>query len=492
MLLRSAALLALAALSLPAGAAPATPPWVTNGGVSPKHPRDRFLTGYAMAEGPRALESARAQAAASVAAALSVRVEQLVTAWETDGAGGARHEVVALTRTASDLRLEGLAFETWVEAARAHALAVLDRGEASARRRSERDGAAARARLRLEEARSHEAQGEVAAALTACLAAETAALEATGHEVLAAAMLRQSPGAEVAELEALSRSAAARVAALQERSSASHDDALATLAALLRRQGVGEARLEVAPFTYGVTLFSSSFGRESARRLEAALASNPAATSPGGAPLGGPLAARGTYLEAGGEIRLSVLVRNAEDGRAVASAHAAFPEAAVPRELPLKPQNFEEALRDQRVFAEGEEVAGDLRLELWTQRGRRDLVLRRGERVRLHLRVNRPAWVRLSYLLADGTKVVLAQDFHIDASKVNQEVQYPGEFEVAPPFGIEQLHAMAFTARPKPVPTVLTVIEGVPYETVTATRGLRRREGPEQVAEATLTMTTLP
>ena len=64
------------------------------------------------------------------------------------------------------------------------------------------------------------------------------------------------------------------------------------------------------------------------------------------------------------------------------------------------------------------------------------------------MRVNRPAYVRLVYILANGSKVVLEQAYFIDASKVNQAVEYPDKFEVSAPFGVERLYAVAFTETP--------------------------------------------
>lgn len=161
-----------------------------------------------------------------------------------------------------------------------------------------------------------------------------------------------------------------------------------------------------------------------------------------------------------------LIARDARSGKAVASAEASLPKGALPADLPLLPQNFAQALRDQKVLAEGELVTGGLRVEAWTNKGRTNLVFASKESVTLFLRVNHPAYVRLVYLLATGKKVMLEQSYFIDASKVNQAVEYPDQFEVSAPFGVEQLFAVAFTERPEPLATLKETVDGQEYQLV--------------------------
>jgi len=77
-------------------------------------------------------------------------------------------------------------------------------------------------------------------------------------------------------------------------------------------------------------------------------------------------------------------------------------------------------------------------------------------------------------------------------------VEYPERFEVAPPFGIEHIHATAFTLQPTPLPLTTRVIAGVNYSVVAdgisslvRHRGIKRKD-KDEVAESLLTITTLP
>ncbi|CAN0576100.1 unnamed protein product, partial [Laminaria digitata] len=192
-----------------------------------------------------------------------------------------------------------------------------------------------------------------------------------------------------------------------------------------------------------------------------------------------------------------ITLRHAKSGALVATARADLLRSSIPASLPLKPLNFDQALVDSKLLAEGEKVSGSLRVEVWTSKGDRNLVFTEGEELKIYMRVNQPAWVRLFYLLANKAKVPLEQAYFIDASKVNRAVEYPDAFEVSPPFGVEQIFAVAFTEKPQPVATKSVRIAQEPYEVVddqglVRHRGLRRKKKTAQVAEARVTVTTTP
>jgi hypothetical protein len=229
--------------------------------------------------------------------------------------------------------------------------------------------------------------------------------------------------------------------------------------------------------------------------LEAKIAKQPLL---GGAAAQKPLALKGTYAELGDFVRVVVIAREVDGGRAVASAEASAKKSALPKELSLVPQNLAQALVDQKILAQGEAVSGELRVEVWTSKGASNLVFQNKEEVRVFMRVNKPCYVRLVYLLASGLKVPLAQSYYVDQSKVNFAVEYPDVFEVSAPFGIERLYAVAFTDKPDPLPTVQKIVDGEKYDVVTETqalvkhRGLTKKKAAAQTAEAVLTLTTMP
>lgn len=278
-------------------------------------------------------------------------------------------------------------------------------------------------------------------------------------------------------------------------------DAADSLAIQLDHQGVsGASPLTVAAFTYGITDLSSSFGRRVGLDLEGALVRRARAMRAQVGSSSAPhLAVRGIYIEQRDEIRLSATAKESESGKLVGHAETSVPRRALPAGLSLRPANFQTALKDQKLLADGELISGDLRLDLWTDRGRRGLVYHESENLTLFLRVNKPAWVRLLYVLQNGAQVPLDQGYYVDAAKVNFALEYPAVFEVLPPFGIELIHGTAFTQRPKPLPTRVVSIQGVEYEVVAEnlqehlvrTRGLHRKKQVE-ISESFITITTTP
>jgi hypothetical protein len=489
-------------LPAPASAA-AKPDWVKNGGKSPRFGDPRFVTGFAMAEGPNALEGAKQQASADLAGKISVRIEHELQDVAEEEDGEYRYRIAAITHSTTDIRLTGLSFETYEKGKRAYVLAYLDREAAAEQRERERNLSLIDLRECLSSAERHERARRATDAIHTYESCRRPIAQALEHDAVAR-VLRRGQGASDAVLDEVVRATRAvdeKVRSILDRPASSLREASGRLAIQLLDQGdIGNAPLTVSPFTYGTTELSSAFGRETAIELERALVANrPAADST--AKAAGAKLVRGVYLEHAGEIRLSATLKEVKTGRLLDSAETTLPRAALPKGVALKPANFETALRDQKILAEGELLSGDLRVEVWTDRGRRGVVYTEGEELKIYLRVNQPAWVRLVYVLQSGSQVPLEQAYYIDASKVNFVVEYPEAFEVVPPFGVEHIHATGFTVRPEPLATRRVMIDGVSYDivadgmsSVVRTRGLTRVRNDEKfaMAEAFVAVTTTP
>ena len=356
-----------------------------------------------------------------------------------------------------------------------------------------RDQAKEEAKRRFESGTHAEAAKAESDALKSFLAVRVAVAEALEHDALARVISGSAD--DNSELGALNQRADERVTALLRRPVSSLRDLSEVLAIELKDQGISKQdHLTVAPLTYGTTTFSSEFGRQTAADLEQALVAAAQATGPARS-----LAVKGTYLESGGALRVIVLVRDSTSGTAVASAEGTVPKSAIPASLAIVPQNLQQALIDQKILGANETVSGALRVELWTSKGHSNLVYTNKEEMRLYLRVNKPAYVRLVYLLAgNGLRVPINQAFFIDQAKVNLAVEYPDGFEISPPFGIEQISAVAFTERPEPLMTKKVNVGGEDYDVViddTASlvkhRGIKIKKAGAETSDALLTLTTL-
>lgn len=493
-----AACLACASSAPPVPSGP-PPDWVDAGGRSARFPDRRFVTGFAAAEPEVGLDSVKQRAAADLAARLEVRIEHELRDVSEERDGVYSYHVAALTRSTVDLKLGGLSYQTYRDGRAVYALAVLERGPAAQRRRALRDLAIAELRQCLAAAVQQERAGGGARAVEAYEVCRRPVAQALEHNAVVGALTGVDAQDRAAHLElvAATRTIAGRVEDLLQRPASTPESAVESLALQLERQGVSKrARLVVTPFTYGTADLSSAFGRRLALDLESALARRADAAAAGESDA--TLIVHGVYFEQGDAVRIDVAVKEAETARLLASAGTSLPRAAVPGELELRPSNFFEALEAQRALAEGGRVDGDLRVEIWTSKGRRGVVFAEREEFHVYLRVNRPAYVRLVYILQNGAQVPIDPSFYIGADRINFVVEYPHAFQVVPPFGVEHFYATAFTVPPPRLEMQRQVIAGVPYlvvpgglEEIARTRESRIRDDVP-FAEAYVAVTTTP
>jgi hypothetical protein len=97
--------------------------------------------------------------------------------------------------------------------------------------------------------------------------------------------------------------------------------------------------------------------------------------------------------------------------------------------------------------------------------------------------------------MADGKRVLLLNEYFLDASKVNLVYQIPQEFESAAPFGAEVLQLFARTdhfekIRTKTVDGYEVIQEGLD-EVVAKTRGMKAAKPKSMQAEQRINITTM-
>jgi len=272
-------------------------------------------------------------------------------------------------------------------------------------------------------------------------------------------------------------------------------EAMGKIALILKRQDIRGGNIDIPSSTYKSTSFSSPFGRYASAGLESSIINTLERSTD-------KTIIRSNYWQEGDLVFFRVLVLN-ESGEKLGQAVVKFPTSSVSYSYDLKPQNFNEAMVALKEFADGALTDGGLNVDIWTNKGRnRDSpVYEEGESLSLYMRVNQPAFLQITYILATGQKVLLEPSFYIGLDQVNRAVKLPYEFEVISPLGIEQLVVTAFSAEP-PVPvTVLELIDGEQYEVFTSmkavvaqTRGLRKKVNNTEeirVGEAIVNLTTI-
>ncbi|MDH4017216.1 MAG: hypothetical protein OEV20_07750, partial [Actinomycetota bacterium] len=259
--------------ALPAVAA-ASPDWVDSGGRASRYPAERYVTGYGQARGRDAEVRARQAAMAALAQAIHVRVEFELEDDRREGDGRYDASVAALTRTTSELDLQGVRFEIHRSSRRVHALAFIEREAAGARRRSLRDRALVRAEACLADAELTRESGDADLAERQLARCRAVHAEALRHDAVSTALGQGS--ADAATGARLERVVQALDQAERENAAAparSVGDAADRLAAQLVGQGLARPRrLDLEPLADSSTDLPSPFGQVMAVELERALA----------------------------------------------------------------------------------------------------------------------------------------------------------------------------------------------------------------------------
>ncbi len=474
------------------------PDWISSGGNSASYPTDRYLTGIAAAQGDDALNRAMTEAAANLANRISVRIEHELSDYSAERNGEVDYHVAAVTKLTSDVRIQGLQYEIAYRGAEVFALAYINRSDAATERKLLLDKTLLLLRSCIDSARAKNMTDSVGAG-ESYLKCVSYVAEGLQHDITIRTVDPKGGDTKPQhELVRYLREIREETSSTSLGKASSIKEAADYLGLQLGAGGVLSYDLrEVPPFSYGATNFVSSLGRQIADYLNNAIARQKNSdTSPISSK--GKAVVHGVYFEEGDNLRFSATLVEVSTGRPLIGAETLLPKSNLPPDVSIVPANLEGAMADQRILGKGELLDGTLRLEVWADKGRRSAVYTESEEIKIFMRVNAPAYVRLIYVLENGAKVPIDQAYYIDASKVNLAVQYPDTFEVVPPFGIEHIHAAAFTKSPEPLPVTTRIISGVKYDVIedglssmVRHRGIKRKE-KDEVAESLLSISTLP
>jgi hypothetical protein len=498
---------------VPVGLLAAQEQWVESYGVSSPYQPPRYLSGFGSAQSGEgdAVALAQERAVAALAAQIRLRVRSDSRIREVADQAHARTSMVNTIHTATDVELPRVRYLTeesrrevaalaWVEIDAVQAL-YADRArpllEDLSRTLNDAEAALADGDLnRVQQLVDRAAGGtaELQEYEQIWLALERLQGVAVGGDGVARAFA--SGGTHYDELTP-------RLADVRRGVSQFTPGDLTGAAGHLARRIVeaGVTRASCTPLLFEDTDFSSAFGRRFADSLETAIDEARAGATAGAGESAAVI--RGTYWRDNDRITVTVRARDAVTGTTLIAAETSFPRDTVPEEQ-VTPPNAEAARVAGAILHADAVVSGGIDVAIWTDRGGAEdvLVYEEGEPVQFYFRVNQPAFLRLTYVLATGEHVLLEEEFYIGSDRVNRLVALPYRFVVVPPYGVERLIVTASSTPPPPARTVPRRIDDQLYQVfsdtaavVARTRGLVRETPPEnaddpRVGEASIAITT--
>jgi hypothetical protein len=502
--------------------------WVSSHGIETRYQPPRYLSGYGVSDLPDSgerLQAARNDALAALSRQIRIRITSSEDIRTVDDGRGTRSRYTNTIQTATDLQVTGARFEISEERGRIHALAWIELAELRQQFLAAGDDARTRLQTAMESFDRAVGQGDMESAervlghadgaLSSLLDAATVirALDALAGRASVGDGVRTEMSNPL-ELERALMERKERLSRIQPTDPQQAADLLArSMLALLRdagsaspRQGPGAAGrgAQVMPLLYQDADFSSSFGTRIAGLVSASLARR---MSSADTQLLDTVVIRGSYWPESDRVEIQLTARDIQSGRVVAAAHTTIPADSVDS-TSLRPANADIALSGAQSLLNDQIVSGGLELEVWTDKGRneRALVFEDGDFIQFYFRVNQPAFLQLSYLLASGDTVLLEEQFYIGIDRVNRVVALPYRFQVVPPFGVERLIVTAHSTEPPPPDVIPRQISGQLYQTfrtpgdaVSRTRGLVREQNTEgggtadqtRVGEASVSITTV-
>ncbi|MCX5792887.1 MAG: DUF4384 domain-containing protein [Elusimicrobia bacterium] len=502
----------IAALNCPAFAAPE---WVEKSGKTQEYPEAVWFVGFGQAmldidkDMAACGESAANMAKRRIMAAVLTRMKSEVSAVAQQINGQYAEQVYSSLKEESALDIEGLKTEAFFDNKTKMCSALAGVKKSSLADTYQRKAARLREELavRMKAGKDAEGRADNAAALDEY--GECLRLSRELEEALAVSgVAGGGAGRAFAELGTLETKAGSpaemtlpqvreAISRLADKPLSSVDDIAWHIAFALRGQEQKkESKVLVSPFTYRDTKMSSPFGRYFKETLSANIARVAKWNIIEAAGPAADLVLAGTYWPQNGKVKFIASLRRVSDSGISAGAEVLAEQRVIDAaNLSLRPENFKEAMVDKKAFENGELQGGGLDVEAWTSKGGDNLVFTRGEKMKIYLRVNQPAYVRFIYHLADGKRTLLLDNYYLDSTKVNKVYEVPEEFECAPPFGAETLQVFASTEKFDEIKTEKADGYDILAEdlgrALATSRGFRKAAKAVQKAEVRLVLTTM-
>lgn len=482
------------------------PQWINYSGRELVYPHEFYYTGFAEGELKKSdrpdevIESLRNDALTLLTESIQVNIQSQTSHYAVESGNTVDEHFMVSSATSSNLTLSGVNFDTYHDKRnnKTFAIAFVEKEELSAYYAGQFKEIIKKLEELVKTASGHASANRREQALQAWYDCMPVLKQA--EESLALLIIFRGTDESDRRLSELRKAINDGFSALKNASNLSMAEAAAFIADGIKQQLRDPGRqIILSNFTYRDTRMASQFSRKFFQLLEQRLTAKgfrvfTEMSEPANAE--GLLVLKGTYWDETDLLKLIVVIKDLKTSETVAGMDISVDRQKLSNEqVDYLPQNFQQAMADQHIFMQDEMVAGGLLLECWTDKGIDSPIYVSGEKMKIFVRVNQPAYLRIIYFLADGNKNLLYDQYYIDESKVNKAVEIPQQFTCTPPFGVETLQVMA---QSEPFPALTTqkvggylIIMDSTKNLLIKTRGMMAQMPTDLKAEKRIVITTM-
>ena len=446
------------------------PDWVVNYGQSDKYDEQVYLTGFGEALGisRESKEIAQENARADLSQKVLVKIDSTVSNYQLEDGEETLQQFSTVTQSSSELQVMGLETLTYVRDSRKNpmsfALVYIERKELAKLYQAEKKRLTSQILQLITLAENQDNPKYTSVQyyyqtwplLDKLAEVQTILLSVSSTQIfsdLASQDLADQP--LILNKSQINR----RIQQLSLHSIDNLDDVAGAIQFQLYQQfDLQHQQLLVQPFFYQDTRLSSRFARYFKQLLEGKLensiqphrefqAKSVNYEKDMAVSAGADYIITGSYWEKEDNVQILAFCRSVQTGEIRASANIDFKRGMLKSSLNLKPDNFEKIMSQQLAFEQEVIDSGQLKLEVWTDRGKNALLYSQGELMKIYLRTNRPCYVRLLYILANGQKTLLVDNLQINLESINRPLLVNDlleiDFECTNPFGAEIIIGVA-------------------------------------------------
>lgn len=155
----------------------------------------------------------------------------------------------------------------------------------------------------------------------------------------------------------------------------------------------------------------------------------------------------GKYFVEGEKLRINCNLTDPQNNIIVASANAYIKLIFLSNnKISYTPQNIKQFNEDQRII-DKEKIKNDFFIDVWTNKGNENPIYEDGEQMTITIEASKECYIRIIDIFADGTKLLLLDNFKIETSMINKPYTLPQSFLcTGPDFGAERILVLAQTS----------------------------------------------